>query len=160
MRSEDRWTTPACNGLRGSPCGSGTTDCAAVHRCRIVDTYAAARRHVLGACDDQQRITLNFILDTGASDVSVPANVVFTLIRTGTIQNTDFLGTQRYQLADGSVAPSTTLRIRMLKIGDRQVENVKGSVASANGPLLLGQSFLSRFKSWSIDNQRHALILN
>jgi predicted aspartyl protease len=105
-------------------------------------------------------ITLGFILDSGAADVSIPADVFLTLMRTGTIRNTDFLGSQNYQLADGSVVPSTTFRIRTLKIGDQQVENVKGSVASPNGPLLLGQSFLGRFKSWSIDNQRHALVLN
>jgi predicted aspartyl protease len=28
------------------------------------------------------------------------------------------------------------------------------------GAVLLGQSFLSRFKSWSIDNRRQILILN
>jgi hypothetical protein len=28
-----------------------------------------------------------------------------------------------------------------------------------NGETLLGQSFLSRFKSWSIDNEQHVLIL-
>jgi hypothetical protein len=37
---------------------------------------------------------------------------------------------------------------------------VAGGIAPVTGSLLLGQSFLSRFKSWSIDNQRRALILN
>jgi len=32
------------------------------------------------------RISLDFILDTGASDVSVPADVVLTLMRTGTLR--------------------------------------------------------------------------
>jgi hypothetical protein len=41
-------------------------------------------------------ITLNFIIDSGASDVSIPADVVSTLIRTGTLQDSDFLGTQTY----------------------------------------------------------------
>jgi predicted aspartyl protease len=39
------------------------------------------------------------------------------------------------------------------------IENVRGSVANVKGDLLLGQSFLSRFKSWSIDNARQALVL-
>jgi hypothetical protein len=53
------------------------------------------------------------------------------------------------------------LRIcRSLKVGDRTLENVTGSIAPVDGSLLLGQSFLRRFKSWSIDNQREALILN
>jgi tetratricopeptide (TPR) repeat protein len=47
-------------------------------------------------------ITLSAIVDSGASDMSVPADVVFTLIRTKTITDEDFLGQQTYVLADGS----------------------------------------------------------
>jgi predicted aspartyl protease len=104
-------------------------------------------------------ITLNFVIDSGASDVSIPADVVMTLIRTGTIQDTDFIGRQTYKLADGSTVPSATFRIRSLTMNKLVIENVKGSVASAAGDLLLGQSFLARFKSWSIDNARQALVL-
>ena len=104
-------------------------------------------------------ITLNFVIDSGAADVSVPSDVVSTLIRTGTIERSDFIGTQTYVLADGSESPSSTFTIRSLKVGDVLVENVKGSVAPAAGNLLLGQSFLQRFKSWSIDNTKHMLAL-
>ena len=44
-------------------------------------------------------------------------------------------------------------------MGDLVLNNVAASIASANGSLLLGQSFLSRFKSWSIDNARQVLVL-
>jgi clan AA aspartic protease (TIGR02281 family) len=103
--------------------------------------------------------TLDFMVDSGAADVSVPADVFSTLVRTGTVSETDITGEQNYVLADGSQSQSFTFTIRSLKVGDRVVENVKGSVASARGPLLLGQSFLERFRSWSIDNARHALLL-
>jgi hypothetical protein len=105
-------------------------------------------------------ITLNFTIDSGASDVSIPADVVSTLMRTGSLQSSDFFGEEKYRLADGSIVPSPTFNIRSLKVGDRLLKNVKGSVASAKGSLLLGQSFLSRFNSWSIDNKRQVLILN
>ena len=104
-------------------------------------------------------ITLNFVIDSGASDVSIPADVVLTLVRSGTLQPSDFIGTQTYRLADGSTVPSTTFRIRSLTLNNLVIENVKGSVANVKGDLLLGQSFLSRFKSWSIDNARQALVL-
>jgi tetratricopeptide (TPR) repeat protein len=106
------------------------------------------------------QITLKFVIDSGASDVSVPADVVMTLLRTGTITDSDFLGTQKYRMADGSTVPSQQFVIRSLKVGDRTLENVTGSIAPVEGSLLLGQSFLRHFKSWSIDNQREALILN
>jgi len=106
------------------------------------------------------QLTLKFVVDSGAADVSIPADVVMTLLRTETITDADFLDKQTYQLADGSTAPSQRFVIRALKIGDKTLENVVGSIAPAAGSLLLGQSFLGRFKSWSIDNQRRALVLN
>jgi predicted aspartyl protease len=105
------------------------------------------------------QLTLKFLVDSGAADVSIPADVVMTLIRTETISDADFLGKQNYTLADGSTVPSQRFVIRSLKVGDKTLENVTGSIAPVAGGLLLGQSFLSRFQSWAMDNQRQALIL-
>jgi hypothetical protein len=80
-------------------------------------------------------------------------------MRTGTLQETDFIGKQSYKLADGSAVPSPTFRIRSLTANKVEIGNVKARVAPVAGDLLLGQSFLSRFKSWSIDNARQALVL-
>jgi len=104
-------------------------------------------------------LTLEFTLDSGASDVSIPADVVLTLFRTGTLTGNDFLGRQIYRLADGSSVPSDTFRIRSLRVGNLELKNVVGSVSSVSGVPLLGQSFLSRLGRWSIDNQRHVLVI-
>jgi clan AA aspartic protease (TIGR02281 family) len=104
-------------------------------------------------------ITLEFGVDSGAADVSVPADVFSTLVRTHTIKDSDIIGEQTYELADGSRSRSIRFTIRSLKVGDKVVENVKGSVAPSQGTLLLGQSFLERFKSWSINNTNHELLL-
>jgi len=106
------------------------------------------------------KITLKFTIDSGASDVVVPADVVSTLIRTGSIAKADFLGEEQYQLADGSIVPSPVFLIRSLRVGDKVVSDVKASVAPARGSLLLGQSFLNRFNSWSVDNRQRLLFLN
>ena len=107
-------------------------------------------------------ITLDFTIDSGADDVSIPADVVMTLMRTGTIDRGDFLGNRTYVLADGSTTPSLIFRIRSLRVGDdRGVRNVTASIVSVKGGgLLLGQSFLRRFGSWSIDNRRSVLVLD
>jgi len=104
-------------------------------------------------------LTLRFTVDSGASDVSIPDDVVSTLIRTGTISESDFLGEQTYRLADGSKVKSQTFRIRQLTVGNRTVNNVMGSVAGVKGSLLLGQSFLSRFSSVKFDYGRNVLVL-
>ena len=104
-------------------------------------------------------VTLNFIVDSGASDVSIPADVVTSLMQSGTLSPGDFLGEKTYTLADGSKMPSQTFRIRSMQVGDRIVENLTGGVAPLHASPLLGQSFLRRLKSWSIDNENQALLL-
>ena len=104
-------------------------------------------------------ITLNFVVDSGASDVSVPADVVMALMQAGTLTQEDFVGAKTYTLADGSKMPSQTFHIRSMMVGDRVIENVTAGVAPMRGILLLGQSFLRRFKSWSVDNENQALLL-
>lgn len=105
-------------------------------------------------------ITLNFAVDSGAAHVSIPANVVSRLVEAGTLDDADFIGERRYRLADGSTTVLKTFRIRSLKVGDAEVENVTGSVTPEQGVPLLGQSFLRHFRSWSIDNATHELLLN
>ena len=104
-------------------------------------------------------MTLDFIVDSGAACVVVPAGVFSTLKHAGTIQEADLLGQEWFILADGSTGNWNTFTIRSLKIGNIVLQNVKGAVVPSQGPLLLGQSFLKRFKSWSIDNSKHVLLL-
>jgi hypothetical protein len=47
-------------------------------------------------------ITLPFVIDSGASEVAIPADVFLTLTRGGSIGPSDALGTGTYKLADGS----------------------------------------------------------
>jgi hypothetical protein len=105
------------------------------------------------------RISLNFTIDSGATDVSIPAAVFATLIRDGTVSSQDFLDKRMYKLADGSGEISQRFRIRSLRVGKLEVRDVIASVGDSGGLLLLGQSFLSRLKSWSIDNERQALLI-
>jgi clan AA aspartic protease (TIGR02281 family) len=104
-------------------------------------------------------ITLPFTLDSGASDVFIPAGVARTIDRTGTILDSDILGTHICTLADGSEIKCQTFRLRELRLGNHVVRNVVASVGPPNSNLLLGQSFLSRFGAWTIDNARSVLVL-
>ncbi len=105
-------------------------------------------------------ISLRFVLDSGASDVTIPLDVFLTLRRTGTIKDYDLRAEQTYVLADGTTTKERSFVIRSLAVGGLKISNVSGSVTSPNGTLLLGQSFLKRFKSWSVDNVTKELILS
>jgi clan AA aspartic protease (TIGR02281 family) len=104
-------------------------------------------------------VKLNFTVDSGAADVSIPADVFSTLVRTGTVRQADMRGSRRYMNADGESHESKTFVIRSLKVGNAEVSNVEANVSPTNAPLLLGQSFLNQFKNWSIDNTAQELIL-
>jgi predicted aspartyl protease len=105
-------------------------------------------------------VSIPFVLDSGAAEVQLPAEVVLTLIRTGTLSEGDFIGASSYVLADGSTLRSPRFRIREMRVGEQVVRNVPASIGPAvSSDALLGQSFLSKLPSWTLDNKRHVLIL-
>lgn len=104
-------------------------------------------------------ISLKFTIDSGASDVTIPSDVASTLVRAGTISQGDYIGSKTFVLADGSTIPSPEFRIRSLRVGNLVLHDVVASITGPNGSLLLGQTFLTRLKHWSIDNDRHMLVL-
>ena len=104
-------------------------------------------------------ITKKFILDSGASDVSINENFEQELINKGLIKKEDYISSALYKIADGSIVSNRRLIIRSLKIGNFTVENVKVGVSKNDAPLLLGKSLLDKFSTWSIDNQKSTLKL-
>lgn len=102
----------------------------------------------------------NFIVDSGSADVSIPADVAAALVRQGSITAADLIGSKTYVMADGSRVPSPIYRLASLKIGAIIMQNVTVRVAAEKSHFLLGQSFLNRLKSWSMDNARQALVIN
>jgi len=105
-------------------------------------------------------VSMEFIVDSGATDVNIPAGVYQKMLKAGTIQESDALGFQSYKMADGTSERVPLIRIRALKIGNVVVKDVVASVAGEDAVALLGQSFLERFASWSVDNGGHALVLS
>lgn len=103
--------------------------------------------------------TFDCIVDSGASDVNIPTEVFRKLLRAGAVRQSDFVGMEEYTLADGSTQRGRTYRFKSLKVGNIVVANVVASVGGDGDSGLLGQSFLERFPSWSLDNNHHTLVL-
>lgn len=100
------------------------------------------------------------VLDTGASDVSVPLRLWYAMLKDGHIDQADHIDVTKYRTANGTVEG---LRFRMptMTIEGYAVDGVIGSVTKGdNGQtILLGQSFLRKFKAWQINNATRELIL-
>ncbi len=97
-------------------------------------------------------LDIPFILDTGASESSMPTYVLNTLIRTNTVFKVDRLEDKTYIMADGTTTVNRRILIRKLKIGNNEVENIAFSISDdLNSPLLIGQNVLSLFTEVKIN---------
>lgn len=97
-------------------------------------------------------LTINFIVDSGAADVMISPDVASTLLKTGTILESDMLPDAIYTIADGSQSTSKRFKIRSMKIGSKEISDVTCAVANEkNAPMLLGQSALQKMGSYKID---------
>ncbi|MHA8052670.1 tetratricopeptide repeat protein [Aquirufa sp. OSTEICH-129A] len=105
-------------------------------------------------------MTLEMILDTGASNISLSQTEFDFMIKNKYISNQDIIGKDIYSLATGDSHTSRTILFKKVEIGGLTLENVKGSFSeNPNASLLLGQNFLSRFGKVIIDNEKKQLIL-
>ena len=100
-----------------------------------------------------------FELDSGASDVVIPKSTAKMLVADGTLTPADFLGNVTSVLADGSKVSNPAYLLHTVAVAGRTVHDVRCLVGEDNTSLLLGQAFLRRFKSWTVDNARHVLVL-
>lgn len=101
---------------------------------------------------------MEFIFDTGASDITMSLTEALFLYKQGKIEDSDFLGIKQYQIADGSISEGTIINLRTVEIGNKKLTNIKASIVhTMEAPLLLGQSALSRFGKISIDYTKKEL---
>jgi clan AA aspartic protease (TIGR02281 family) len=116
--------------------------------------------YVEATVNGTQRV--RFILDTGCSDVSLSQALVARLRAEGSLTAADSLGAATFSTANGKVQGERFL-LRSLQVGSRTVYKVGGSVTYSTARddtiMLLGQTFLRKFKSWSIDNGKAELVL-
>ncbi|MDM1376342.1 retropepsin-like aspartic protease family protein [Myroides marinus] len=103
-------------------------------------------------------VEMEFIFDTGASDVTISLTEALYLFKQGKLNEDDFIGVAQYQIADGSIAEGTVINLREVQVGNKKVRNVQASIVhNMEAPLLLGQSALERFGNFSIDYKRSTL---
>lgn len=104
-------------------------------------------------------VNLDFILDSGASVVLIPEDVFSVLVRNGTILKTDILGYKTFTIADGTSSKKPIFKIKSLTIGNITVADIEATIGELNSDLLLGQSFIQKFKSIKIDNMTNQLVI-
>jgi clan AA aspartic protease (TIGR02281 family) len=100
------------------------------------------------------------MIDSGASMVAMSQSDAEPLLKRGLIGPGDYRREQLFETANGTMVTAKVYDLHLVKVGNREIDDVPVSIYPGNGPRLLGQTFLKRFKSWSIDNGRRVLMLN
>lgn len=105
-------------------------------------------------------LSLSFIIDTGASDVSISLTEALFMLKNGYLNENDIRGTEKYRIANGQIAEGTKVILRSVKIGQFEINDVEATVLhNINSPLLFGLSALQRFGKIEIDYNQKTLKL-
>ncbi|MBF0263193.1 MAG: retroviral-like aspartic protease family protein [Magnetococcales bacterium] len=105
------------------------------------------------------RVIVEFLIDTGANVVVLPGDIVDQMAGMGLIRASDWLGTVHSTLADGSTGQLAVARLESLRIGSRVVRGVPFTVTGARGIPLLGTPVLEQLGAWRIDHRERKLLL-
>jgi clan AA aspartic protease (TIGR02281 family) len=111
-------------------------------------------KHVRGLAGSSTAIM--FVLDSGAADVQITRKAALNLALAGELTATG--RTTTFVTATGAANVQPVYLLRSLTVGERTVTNVECNVTDDGDPLL-GQSFLGRLGSWSINNAKQTLVL-
>lgn len=104
-------------------------------------------------------LKLRFVFDTGAADVHLSLLDAAFMLKNGYLEEDDFLGTETYSMADGTIAENALVNLKSIKIGNTILRNVTACVSSKiDASLLLGQSALQKLGAYAIEGS--TLILN
>jgi clan AA aspartic protease (TIGR02281 family) len=104
-------------------------------------------------------VALQFLVDPGSAVVVIPRAALSRLVANGSVSDSDVVGVSIAELADRSLYQTVRIRLRELRIGNEVARDIIAAVSPGLSHALLGQSFLKRFASVTIDNRRRVMIL-
>lgn len=105
-------------------------------------------------------LDLNMLFDTGASDVTISSVEANFMFKNNYLSKDDIKGKNYYQIANGDLVEGTVITLKEVKVGDAVLKNVDASVVkSQKAPLLLGESVLQKFGTYTVDNINSKLII-
>lgn len=96
-------------------------------------------------------VKMNFIFDTGASNVCLSLTEALFMYKNGILTDSDIIGKSQSQIADGSIVENTEVILHSIDVGGILITDVKALVSSnLNAPLLLGQSVIKKLGAFEI----------
>jgi aspartyl protease family protein len=106
-------------------------------------------------------IDMEFVFDTGASDISISQTEALFLLKQGRLTENDFRENIQFTDANGDISDGTRINLKEVQIGDVIVYDVEASVVhNLQAPLLFGQSAMNRFGKITIDYDKKTIKFN
>ena len=100
-------------------------------------------------------LPLNFIFDTGASNVYISLTEALFMLKNGYLSEKDFGKTSYSQIANGDIVENTEVNLKEVKVGPVTINNVKAMVSNTiSAPLLLGQSAIQKLGPIQLDGSK------
>lgn len=104
-------------------------------------------------------LKLQFIFDTGASNVSISLSEAIFMLKNGYLNEADLHGSSYSQLANGEIVKNTTVNIRELEVGGIKLENIQAIIIhELSAPLLLGQSAIQKLGKIYIEGNELVIV--
>jgi len=104
-------------------------------------------------------LDLKFIFDTGAGDVSISLTEALFMIKNGYLSENDIIGTEYYRVANGEINEGTKILLKEIQFAGLYLYNVEASIVhTAEAPLLLGQSAISKLGKIQLDGDKLTIL--
>jgi clan AA aspartic protease (TIGR02281 family) len=112
-------------------------------------------------CRVNNLVNLDFIFDTGASNVVISSAEAVFMYKHNYLKDSDFIGTTYIMVADGTISENSKVLLREIDIDGLKLQNVEAVIVeNPNASLLLGQSALSKLGKITLDNESGILIIH
>ena len=105
-------------------------------------------------------LNLDFIFDTGASNVSLSMTEATFMLKNGYLSERDIIGTNKFSDATGEISEGVIINLKEIEIAGLKLYNVKASIVKNNkAPLLLGQSAIGKLGVIQLDLEKNTLTI-
>lgn len=100
-------------------------------------------------------LPMDFIFDTGATDVSISSTIADSLIKKGLLTQNDIKGKMKYSIANGKIEEGTQIILKEIILNGVILQNVEARIVNhADAPLLFGLTAINKLGKVVIEDNR------
>ncbi|MCB2218979.1 MAG: retroviral-like aspartic protease family protein [Bacteroidetes bacterium] len=100
-------------------------------------------------------LKLDFILDSGASDLCISSTEAIFMLKNGYLYSDDIQGSSFAKIASGEIMENTKITISLIEFFGMKIHNIDAHIVhNLSAPLLMGTSVISRLGTVTIEGNK------